>query len=329
MHPLIEYIPGILLVISALLGLRSLFAALRQAQKTGDKSGGNLRLFIFSSLGNLGALLIGASILLDKLNHPWKTNLGFFGSVLIIFALVRRIANAAADYLRKRFPPGRRDMGIGTLLGWIAGTSTGSFVGYLLTLALLLVASEWLGPLHSWSSWMKVIMRAAVGAMSGLLIGVFQLRVLNPYLPESRRWIWATIAGLAIAYGVYEMIASDSRLESREGAARAWRELISRAITGGLLGMFQWRVLERWSLRAGWWPVFCALAADVGFVVIELLLPRPLRGQIFGYLARVLVSDIAESMVTGVGLLWLQKARVSPNSFSSVPTAPYQANRPT
>jgi hypothetical protein len=322
-----DYFPGIFLIISALLGLRSRFAALLKARK-GGQPGGGLRLFIFSSLGSLGALLVGASIILGKLNHPLKSSLGFFGSVLLFFALVRGIANAAADYLRKRFPPGRKHMGIGTLLGWIAGTTTVDFVGGLLVFTLVAVASRWLGPLPSWSSLMKVVMWVAAGAVVGLLEGVLQVRVLSPYLPESRRWIWATIAGLAVAFGFAEMIALDTNLESREGATRAWIELISRVITGVSLGIFQGRILQRWSLRAGWWPVLTVFAHVAGYVAIELLLPRPSRPDISRYLARELVSDMAESIVTGAGLLWLQKVKVSP-SISSVLPSPISTNRPT
>lgn len=324
---LMDYFPGIFLVISALLGLRNRVAALIRARKSGDQSGSGLRLFIFSSLGNLGALLVGASILLAKLNHPWKSGLGFFGSVLILLALIRGIANAAADYLRKRFPPGRKDMGIGTLLGWIAGTTIGSFVALLPAAALLIVAEKWLGLFSTWSSLMKVVLWVATGAVVGLLVGVLQVRVLSPYLPESRRWIWATIAGLALAFGFAEMIALDTNLESREGDTRAWIELIQHVIGGASLGIFQKRILQRWSHRAGWWPVLSVLASVTGFVAIELLLPRASRFGISRYLARELVSDIAESIVTGAGLLWLQKVKVSP-SISSVLPSPITTNTP-
>jgi hypothetical protein len=318
-----DYFPGIFLIISALLGLRSRFAALLKARK-GGQPGGGLRLFIFSSLGSLGALLVGASILLGKLNPPLKSSLGFFGSVLLFFALVRGIANAAADYLRKKFPPGRKDLGIGTLLGWIGGTTTVSFVGFLLAYILLAVASTWLGPHASWSILMKVVTWVAAGALVGLLVGALQARVLSPYLPESRRWIWATIAGLAVAYGFAEMIALGTNLESQEGDTRAWIELIIRVIGGGSLGIFQGRILQRWSQRAGWWPVVSALAAVAGYVAVELLLPRPSKPPVSQYLAREVVSDIVESIVTGAGLLWLQKVRISSNRISPVlPSPPY------
>jgi hypothetical protein len=322
-----DYFPGIFLIFSALLGLRSRFVALVQARKSGQ-SGGRLRLFIFSSLGSLGTLLVGASILLGKLNHPWKSGLGFFGSVLILFAIVRRIANAAADYLRKRFPPGGKDIGIGTLLGWIAGSTTGSFLGIGIALTLLLVASNWLGPLSTWNSLIKVIMRGAAGAVVGLLVGVLQLRVLSPYLPESRRWIWATIGGFALAFVFAEMIAIDTNLESREGDARAWIELIQHVIMGGSLGIFQRRIFQRWSHRAGWWPMLSALASVTGYVAIELLLPRASRVEVSRYLGRELVSDVVESIVTGVGLLWLQQVKVSPSSISSVFPSPITTNKP-
>ncbi len=315
-----DYFPGIVLVISALLGLGRRFATLLQARKRGDQPGGGIRLFFFSSLGSLGALLVGAAILLDKINHPWKSgDLGFFGSVLILLAFIRSIANAAADYLRTRFPPGRKDMTIGTLLGWIAGTSTGYFVGLLLALTLLAVASKWLlGPFPSWSTLMKVVMWVATGAVVGLLVGVLQVRVLNPYLPESRRWIWATIAGLAVGYGFEMMIALDTNLESREGAMRAWIELISRVVRWGFLGILQGRILQRWSHRAGWWPVFSAIAAVTGYVAVDLVFPDPSRSPISRYLAKVLLSGLVVSIVTGAGLLWLQKVRVSPNRVSTV-----------
>lgn len=320
--------PGIFLIISALLGLRSHFAAFLKARK-GGQPGGGLRLFIFSSLGSLGALLVGASILLDKLNHPWKSSLSLFGSVLILFALVRRIANAAADYFRKRFPPGRKDMGIGTSLGWIAGSTTGSFLGLAIALTLLIVASKWLGPLSTWSSLMKVVMRGAAGAVVGLLVGVLQVRVLSPYLPESRRWIWATIAGSVLAFVLAEVIAVDTNLESREGAMRARIELIQRVIGAGSLGIFQRRILQQWSLRAGWWPVLSVLAAFTGFIAVELLLPRGSKPDFSRYLARGFASDTAESIVTGTGLLWLQKVKIVPSSPSSVFPSPISTNRPT
>ncbi len=322
-----DYFPGIFLVISALLGLRSRFAALAQARKSGQPGGG-LRLFIFSSLGSLGALLVGASILLGKLNHPWKSSLSLFGSVLILFAIVRRIANVAADYLRKRFPPGRKEMGIGTLVGWVAGTTTGSLVGTLLAYTLLIVASKWLGPLSTWSGLMKVVIWAAAGGVVGLLMGVLQVRVLSPYLPDSGRWIWATIAGLVLAFGLAEMIALDTNLESREGEARAWIELIQRVITGGSLGVFQRRILQRWSHRAGWWPVLSALASFAGFVAIELLLPRGSKFEISRFLARELVSETIEPIVTGAGLLWLQQVKVSSSSTSSEFPSPITTNKP-
>ncbi len=325
---LMEYFPGIFLIISALLGLRSRFVALVQARKS-RHPGGGLSLFIFSSLGSLGTLLVGASILLGKLNHPWKSSLGFFGSVLILFAIVRRIANAATDYFRKRFPPGRKDMGIGTWLGWIVGSTTGSFLGIAIALTLLVVASKWLGPLSTWSSLMKIVMRGAAGAVVGLLVGVLQVRVLSPYLPESRRWIWATIAGIALAFVFAEMIAVDTNLESREGTTRVWIELIQRVIGAGSLGIFQRRILQQWSLRAGLWPVLSVLAAVTGFIAVELLLPRGSKPDFSRYLARGLVSDTAESIVTGAGLLWLQKVKIVPSSTSSVFPSPISTNRPT
>ncbi len=323
-----DYFPGIFLIISALLGLRSRFAALVQARKSGQPGGG-LRLFIFSSLGSLGALLVGTSILLGKLNHPWKSSLSFFGSLLILLAIVRRIANAAADYLRKRFPPGRKDMGIGTLVGWVAGTTTGSLVGTLLAYTLLIVASKWLGPFSTWSGLMKVVIWAAGGGVAGLLIGILQVRVLSPYLPDSGRWIWATIAGLVLAFGLAEMIALDTNLESREGDARVWIELVQRVIMGSSIGIFQRRIFQRWSHRAGWWPVLSALASVTGYVAIELLLPRASRVEVSRYLGRELVSDVVESIVTGAGLLWLQQVKVFPSSISSVFPSPIRTNKPT
>jgi hypothetical protein len=387
-----DYLPGIFLIVSALLVLRSRFAALIRARKAGDQSGDGLRSFIFSSLGSLGALLVGVSILLARLNHPWKSVVGILGSVLLLLALIRSIANAIVDYVRRRFPgrlrpfifsllgglgallvgasvrlarmpppwkgrlgllglvlillsvrgianavvdyrrmrspPGRKDMGIGTLLGWMAGTTTGYFAGFLLTLVLYFVVSKWLGPLSSWSNLMKVVTWAAAGALVGLVGGLLQVRVLSPYLPESRWWIWATIAGFVVAYGLAEIIALGYNLESREGDARTQIELIIRVIAGGILGIFQGRVLQRWSLRAGWWPVLSALAAVAGYVAVELLLPRPSKPPISQFLAREVVSDIVESIVTGAGLLWLQKVKVSP-SISLVLPSPISTNRPT
>lgn len=386
---------GIFLVISALTGLRTRFAALIQARKSGDKSGSSLRLFIFSSLWSLGALLLGASILIDKLNHPWTTSVrfvasmvfllaivreignavagylrkrpaggfrrlifsslwslgalligvsilleklnhpwgagaGVLGSALVLLAIVRRIANAAADYLRKKFPPGRKDMGMGTLVGWIAASTTADLVAFLLSLVLLFVAVNWLGPVSSWSGFTQVVARGATGALVGLLVGVAQVRVLSPYLAESRGWLWATIAGLAVSWGIQAMIALGTDLDSRQGDARTWIEFISNAIMGGIIGLFQGRVLQRWSVRAGWWPALSALAGAVGYVAIEILFPRLPKPGLSRLLGRVIVSDVVERAVTGVGLLWLQKERASPTSvISPMPPSPYVTNRPT
>lgn len=304
-----RYLPGILLIISGLLGLRRRFTTFFQTGDGGEQPGGRFRLLVFSSLSNLGALLLGIDIILEDMKHPWKSwDLGFFGAVLLLLALIRTVANAAANYLRARFPLRRKNMGFGTFVGWVSATSAGYAVGLFLVFIVLAVLSAFWRPFPSWSDWMKVVARLMAGALVGLIAGVFQARVLSPYVEASRKWVWLTIAGLAVGYAFEEVITLRANLESRQDTIRWVIDLISRVGRGLFLGWLQWRALRNWSSRAHLWMVFTAAALVLGYVGAEVLLPVPSEAALGRYLARLLLSTVTASIVTGAALLWLQKA---------------------
>ncbi len=152
---------------------------------------------------------------------------------------------------------------LGTALGWAAGWQA-SFraPGILVTIAL--------------------------GAVLGLVQGFFQWLVLRSHLNGAGRWVLVTMLGWAAGFALGVLLAQ------RLGLAEAAFGLVTGAVAGTILGLFQWIYLRGRVTSASWW-----LPASIFAWASTLIFYQPGAswiGVFYGTLSGI---------VTGVAILWL------------------------
>jgi hypothetical protein len=216
---------------------------------------------------------------------------------------------------------GRIHSGWGFWLLWYAAT----FIGMVLYFIPVGVVHMVLGldrledPLRSGevTPWMLVLAAVLCGAACGSTIGLAQWLVLRRRLQRVGWWVGATIAGYA-SIGLLPLIASVfqpgwlnwaftliingkmhwlARVEAAWPAASWPAGAITLTMFGAVLGIMQWLVLRGHLYRAGWWIAISAggwaLAAALSIVTDDLIV--------------VLATSDVPALVTGAGMVWLQR----------------------
>jgi hypothetical protein len=152
----------------------------------------------------------------------------------------------------------------------------------------------------------------ASGAVEGLAVGWAQWRVLRRPLPAvpARAWIVATMLGALVAWTLGMLPTTLLDLGAMGGTAGeateppTWLQLVLATgmglVLGPVLAVFQWRVLRRHLLGAGWWIPANALAWAAGMPLVFLVAGgMPVGVAPVGVVALVAVTLFASGAVVG------------------------------
>ena len=188
----------------------------------------------------------------------------------------------------------RYGTGIALWMRWVVATAIGMVIAFTAFVAIFSVIGE---PSDS----LFPVLMAGVG----LIVGVFQQRVLRRWLGEVRWWAIATGIGLGVGIALALALAlgegTGLRAQILEGTAAG-------AAVGSILGILQWLALRtrlqgaRWWVPAsiGGWAAGAAAGNGVAYFVDEGL--------------DILVAPVVAATITGLALVELTRSRRSARS---------------
>jgi len=143
----------------------------------------------------------------------------------------------------------------------------------------------------------------------GAGVGLMQLRVLRRRIRGSVWWVLASIIGMAIPFGAYEVVnvvweyPYDLSLVGLVGHA------VAMLFGGALIGVLQLRVLLPYTAQSRWWVLASTIgwiSSLVGFAVVaavgEGLGISPMRWGVVSLLVGPIIGGAALGAVTGVAL---------------------------
>ena len=113
-----------------------------------------------------------------------------------------------------------------------------------------------------------VIAAVFAAAVGGLAAGLFQQRLLNPYIRVRPVWQWATMVGwiVGIPLAALSTLLIRSLSDSLGDGFRLTLCLLGAAAPGVIASIGQWRALRLRMLHANWW----LLANGVGWAMVWL-----------------------------------------------------------
>ncbi len=171
--------------------------------------------------------------------------------------------------------------GLSFYLWWILASAAGLLIGTMILVLLvevgLPVFQGYVGsPLLD-----DVIDSALAGAIVGGVFGLAQMLVLRRRIGSSTWWVlasilgmiaggiasWASLILLGIFPGWHEIGLSSFVVSTAAALQSLLLKSTARAVFGATLGAFQWSVLRRSVLRAGWWVLASALAWPLAIVL--------------------------------------------------------------
>ncbi len=184
----------------------------------------------------------------------------------------------------------RNRIGWGSWLLWVLASTIGwflgNFIGFILAEVFGDIIGGVLGDILAFIMW---------GVGLGSMVGVLQCFFLPVQVPRAGRWVLASTAGFALAYGVggyFEELGSMGSIAPVLG----W--IVVVALGGAVTGIWQWLVLRGQVSRAGWWvlasTVGWGLSMAVGEGSFEM---SPVGGLVLG-------------AVTGGAIVWLLRQPV-------------------
>lgn len=165
--------------------------------------------------------------------------------------------------------------GCGLYMGWILASGMGMGLGWALGWQLSFAVPALLAAL-------------AIGLVAGAILGGMQALLLRGHFRQPGWWVLAT--GLGWAAGML----FGSWIGQGLGLTEIGLGLSIGAVTGALLGVFQWLFLRRQVTRAGWWLPASLLGWTSGLVYY-----RP------GVSGIGLLYGVLAGIVTGLALYWL------------------------
>ena len=136
----------------------------------------------------------------------------------------------------------------------------------------------------------------------GAVVGIAQWVVLRERVPGAGRWVWASIAGLAVAGGVGGAVVVAGANVYSESLATVVGTTLIVALGGAVTGILQRPVLRGQVSRSGWWVLASTVGWGLGMAVSGIggyAAGDP--GELFGWF----VSGPVLGAVTGVALVWL------------------------
>jgi hypothetical protein len=129
---------------------------------------------------------------------------------------------------------------------WVGGTFAGWTAGFFLAILFIVVVDS-VGILQ---------MQSPLALGMGVGVGLAQARLLGPMVGRRSRWVLSTALGLAAPF----LVGDVSHLTGRPVPFN----LAAYVVIGGLVvGIVQWRLLQRTTPHAAWWLV----ATPIGWLL--------------------------------------------------------------
>lgn len=138
---------------------------------------------------------------------------------------------------------------------------------------------------------------AVAGIIAGAVVGAAQWLVLRQALPISALWIPATAVGLSAGLALGVAVLGTKTV----GLAL----LLRAAVTGIVLGVFQWVLLRQHLALAGWWVPAIAIGWTAGWTLTRTVGVDLSRDwAVFGISGAAVFAALS-----GLALTWLLKFR--------------------
>jgi len=190
----------------------------------------------------------------------------------------------------------------GFWLWWLSATIIGIAMGMaivFLGLAPLLDKSPQVGPL---------LYGGVVGAVLGATVGTSQWLVLRRHLAGAGWWVLLTFVAWLV-FWVLEFSGLLSSLVGENTGIAFIPDILHLAIFGGIVGVFQWLLLQQKVKDAAWWVLVSMGSGMLGAAIADTVnfalgSDSPLD---------FLVGSILWGIITGAYMRWLlQKASTPP-----------------
>jgi hypothetical protein len=125
----------------------------------------------------------------------------------------------------------------------------------------------------------------AVHFVSGIIIGLIQRSILQPWIRQQREWVLATAVGWSIGSAMVVLLSSIMPYTFT-------RIILTGALLGVLLGTLQWLVLRRWVNQAYWW-------------ILSGIVSMTIASTLSGMFLTPFLGDAIGLALMGLPLVWL------------------------
>ncbi len=142
----------------------------------------------------------------------------------------------------------------------------------------------------------------------GAVVGILQWVVLRERVPGAGRWVWASIAGLAVAGGVGVAVIVARGPTRIESLATVVGTTLVVALGGAVTGMLQRPVLRGQVSRSGWWVLASTVGWGLGMAVTGAGMSALAVGDFCGLMG--FFGGAVLGAVTGGALVWLLRQPV-------------------
>jgi hypothetical protein len=151
----------------------------------------------------------------------------------------------------------------------------------------------------------QIVLGAVVGILQWVVWVVLRRRVLG-----EGRWVWASIAGLAVAGGVGGAVLVAGANAELGSLVDVVGYTLVMALGGAVTGVLQRPVLRGQVSRAGWWVLASTVGWGLGMAVSWACMDVSVPGPPWGFFGSLAAGGVAFGAVTGGALVWLLRQPV-------------------
>ena len=148
----------------------------------------------------------------------------------------------------------------------------------------------------------QTVMQVAGGGVIGLGTGLYQRSLLQKVFNVKASWIYTLVIGFALTELIVCIILWQlgiNRYELRFIESNPLPEALIFAVTGLVIGLFQWTILRKHFKRSGYW----ILASTAGWGVCILMTVLSVWAFFLG--------TLLYGAITGTVLMWVMRLRPS------------------
>ncbi len=197
----------------------------------------------------------------------------------------------------------RRQVGWGFWLQWVVAST----LAFSMNATAIRFMGRALDETGSFS--IGIALYGSTLAVVAFLPGFLQWVILRQWVPRAGWWVLVSGVGSFLGF-----LATDLGMNLAIGVAGGEDGSasvmfpgfgVSFAFAGALAGTIQWIVLRGWVPRAGWWVLISSISWAVAGLAYLLLT----RGNDVGIPIGGAVSGAISGGITGLGIVWLLRAR--------------------